>query len=218
MILVAILCLFAYVIWINLYKIFIINSISKKSIRQIHDEAKSGDIILCKQKHLSYIYNNFANFSHSAIIIVHPYTNKKYVVEIFRNKDKESNDIQVVPLYDKLRKYQGDLYHLRLKKTLDTEKVHQFIDKLTMYIKTNTFNHDVGKYVMTCIAQRLYMRWFMHENSNKLVCTEFVGIIMKDLGIVSESFDNKCLLPGDFRNITDDGIELYDNLSYIYPR
>jgi hypothetical protein len=87
-----------------------------------------------------------------------------------------------------------------------------------MYVKINTFNHDIEKYVMTCIAQRLYMRWFSHENNEKLVCTEFVGLIMKDLSIVSESFDNQCLLPGDFRNITDNGIELYDDLSYIYPR
>jgi|694.fasta_scaffold00834_51 hypothetical protein len=198
--------------------IFVINSVSRKSAQQVYHEAKSGDIILCKQKHLSYIYNNIANFSHSAIIIVHPDTNKKYVVEIFRNKDKDLNDIKIVSLRDKIREYSGDLFHLRLKKTVDTTIVQQFLDKLPLYVKKYTFNHDIEKYVMTCFAQRLYMRWFSHENNTKLVCTEFVGLIMKDLGVVSESFDNQCLLSGDFRFITDNGIKLYDDISYIYPR
>ena len=222
MILLFIAGIVAYVLWVNIYMIYIMMTVPKKSIKEINDEAKSGDIILFKQGYKSYFLKHVANFSHTGVIIVHPITREKYIVESFQmERDKvylhETDGVHIFPLYNKLMEYDGELFHLKLRNSVDDSIVMKFINNLPSIMKDISFNYDLENYIMTtCTTKRLCPHCFDYKKySNKLVCTEFTAFVLKKLGIISPDIDHYCLFPGDFRNIIENGIQIYEQLSYI---
>ena len=196
-------------------------TVPKKSIKEIHDEAKSGDIILFKQDYKSYILKHIANFSHSGVVIVHPITKEKYIVESFQmQRDRislhESDGVQIFPLYNKILEYDGELFHLKLRNSIDDSVVMKFINELPTIMKNIPFNYDLENYIMTtCTTRKICPHCFDYKKDNRLVCTEFTAFVLKKLGIINPAFYQYCLFPGDFRNIIENGMQIYGELAYI---
>lgn len=226
----AVIC--AYVIYINVYWIYITIMTPRKSIKDICNIAKTGDIILFKIHNIPEFYHHLITYTHVGIVIVHPITKEKYILESHQTMPKTklsmyetssymTDGIHVYSLYNRLNQrtdYEYRLFHLQLKDNfpIADEKLMKFVSNLPGYMKKVPYYYDYERYIWNnCTLNKLCHKCFGFEHKSELFCSEFIGFVLKLLGILSEDFEHRCLLPGDFRIIQNDGEELYENLTII---
>lgn len=221
MIILIILVIILYIIYINLLYIYLITTVKKKTIQDIYNSAKSGDIVIYKEAHIPIIYNHFIKFTHSGIIIVHPITKEKYVIESHQTyKSKKmsmyaTGGIYIYPLFDRLNDYNGDVFFAEIRNEVNKNDVIKFINNLPIYMKNIPFYYDYERYILLNCTINKFCFNCLGFNKNGLFCSEFVAFILKELNMAS-GLDHRCILPDDLINIKDDrGNRLFHDIILI---
>ena len=196
---------------------YLLFALQENSLEDIYRIAKTGDIIYFRWEHMSVEMNYITPFTHVGMVLVDPSDSKKYILETHSAKDLEylgiiTSGINIYPLRMRLATYKGKLYYSRLHThvNMDIIRFVEFMAKIVVYKDTIPFLEGYKAYYMRdCIISPTTKR-------TALYCSEFLGLCLKDLGILSKDFNHLCLLPHAFMHIVDDnGNKLYGRITQI---
>lgn len=184
------------------YSYFTIN------VNDMYDILETGDIIY-------FSFTNFLKpyFSHVGMAIV--YDNDTYILDL-----SETFNVDFHPLKMKMMTYLEifgtNIYisKLRNDKNPSLETIMKFIDRIPDYKNMYQYNKQVvNKVVFDCTRKKLLN---MNVNdtrygTNKLICSEFLTMCLRDLGVIPSDIDIYCKTPEDFLMLKDKHNKLYVN-------
>lgn len=192
------------------------------SLDEIYELADTGDIIYYRWKHIWFGQDLITPFTHTGLVITHPMTKEKFVVETHLAGDTKnigvySGGINVYPLKLRLSTYNGTTFLTKLKVKPNDDDVLLFLKNLSEYKDRIPFYEKYVQYfVRNCLTKRLFNHTGNIEDKEGMFCSEFVGFSLKELKIIPESVEHGCLTPGDFRYIKNESGEyLYKDLIRI---
>jgi hypothetical protein len=195
---------------INIRKNYYIN-LNKIHINEICNLAETGDIIYFRWTDVDIMHEIVSPFTHIGLVIINPYTKHKYIIETHLKGDGKElgvldGGIQQYNLNDRLQTYEGHTYLSKLKNVYkpNLDQVLKLISNFKAFKKDIPFYGDYSNYFkMNCIKYKLCNDCFTIEEKAGLFCSEFVGFCLKELQIVNNDFNYKCMTPGDFMYISD---------------
>lgn len=210
----------------------------KLNIDSICQTCQTGDIILFRWYYIDIGFRLFTKYCHVGII----FRNKQgdtYLLETHPDETQESNEIlnnvnktngklssklpnknnikrgvNIYPLKTRLEEYDGYCYFLQLDKRIRDHTNNSVLNKkkLKLY-KTIPFD-DNFRY--TFLQSWFYNKlgWEMPSKS-KLYCSEFIGLVLKDIGVLEPHFNIHILSPSSFESLKRNNITLYTNIHQI---
>lgn len=189
----------------NDYKIY-----KKILYSNIKNDIKTGDLLFFDHNLLSIYERTFGHrqFSHIGIVvkingILYSYDINPKIVKynIFNNMD----NISLVPLYERISNYCGDVFLVSLKNKLDAAIENDFISKIN-----KTQYKYLSKYKI--IFSFLFNSRFIYKNEK--ICSEFIAEILDELKITNNiQKSKKEELTSNIINLSN--INLYYNPIHI---
>lgn len=204
-------------ILVLVFTIYLLYFLHSYSIDSICRTAKTGDIVYFRWEKMPIEMNYVTPFTHVGMVLVDPKDDKRYILETHSARDLQylginTSGINIYPLRMRIETYQGRIYYSRLKSALHLDVIRfvDFMAKVAVYKMTIPFYEEYkAYYLQNCIVNNMH-------NKVGLYCSEFVGLCLKDLGVLQKDFRHECLLPHDFLTIVDQSGEyLYDDLVSI---
>lgn len=184
---------------IKIYNYYLINNgylynYNLINIKYINKYIKTGDIILFRYNKIDFIHDIVSPFSHIGIVII--INDKSYILETHEKGNTlymgfNNEGVNLYNLYDRLYKYNGITYLLKLKKTLSTENINYLINNIPKYLKIPYINNYKKYYFNNCI--NLFNN---EQNNNGMICSEFISYVLQDIFNYKKNY--KCVSPVDF--------------------
>ena len=194
----------------------------KKNLKNIIDEAKTGDLIFFRYDSgidYYFIKKTFTNFDHVGIVIEKD--NKKYILENLKYdiiKDgKEVKDVILNDLEERLvihyNNYEEDnTYICKLNKNINVKDNELFLKQLPKYMEEKKF---LSKYVELMFFYWLILHHFnitMKYDKNELNCAEFVCFCLEEMKVLPINYNWHHYSTTDILHIKDENGEyLYSN-------
>ncbi|WP_028403433.1 YiiX/YebB-like N1pC/P60 family cysteine hydrolase [Ectobacillus panaciterrae] len=161
------------------------NNLKKMSYQNARMNINTGDILLCSGNHLiSELIKQFSNsiFSHVGFIFI---WNERILVM----ESVEDDGVRIVPLshylynYENSQKpYDGTLYigrHQALDAPeFDHESINKMLGKAADLLNLNYDKDEIAK-----ILSRIVLGVTKHVDNNEYICSEFVDVCFKQIGI-----------------------------------
>lgn len=192
------------IIYIIIIIIIIFNFYNINNIKliDINKYIKTGDIILFKYNKIDFIHKIISPFTHIGIIIL--YNNKSYILETHTKGDTKymgfnNEGVNIYNLYDRLHKYNGTTYLLKLKNPLSNISINKLINNIPKYFKIPYITNYKQYYFNNCIMNQ-------SKIYNGMICSEFIYYILQDIIYNNNNLNYKCIKPNDFLDN-----DLYDN-------
>ena len=201
----------------------IVYNTTKLNLDDAYDLAETGDIIYFRWKDVEFQHELISPFTHIGVVVSNQRSGEKYIIETHLAGDTSNmgvftGGIHVYPFKLRLEKYEG---HTFLSQLNDNDRplmnVPEFLGKVKQYKTTIPFHDDYnGYFKRNCLKNRICKNCFDIEEKKGMFCSEFTAFCLKELGIVEQDFNHKCMVPGDFRYIENsDGRNIYKNLIKI---
>ena len=196
---------------INYFKI-INNHNLNINLNQIDKYIKTGDIILFRYKNIDFIHEIISPFTHIGIIIIN--NNKSYILETHIKGDTlymgyNNEGVNIYNLYDRLNKYDGNTYLLKLINPLSNKQINNLINNIPKYFKI-PYIHNYKKYYFDKCINILCNQIENNKYNNGMICSEFISYVLQDINDdLLKKINYKCVRPVDFLYN-----ELYNNKFY----
>ena len=181
---------------IKIINFYIIN-INKKyiNINNIDKYIKTGDIILFRHNKIDFIHEIISPFTHVGIIII--INNKSYILETHEKGSTvymgfNNDGVNIYNLYDRLNKYNGITYLLKLIKPLSNNNINYLINNIPKYLKIPYINNYKNYYFYNCLLS------FNNNNKKGMICSEFIYYLLQDIFNNNINNNYKCTSPVDF--------------------
>jgi hypothetical protein len=193
-----------------------LNNFNSLSIQELYDNCKTGDLLYFRWKHISLLYTPFTLFTHIGIIV--EINNEKFVLEIHEKGDAIklgvlTGGVHLHKLVDRIKYYNGSIYHSSLKKNIDKEKLDLFIKNIDNYKNINFNSNYIFFIVKNCFLQKFFNQCVIHNNQ-KMFCSEFILFCLYELALIDKYCN--CYYPSDFTNIKSyDNEYLFDEIKKI---
>jgi hypothetical protein len=192
-----------YLIIIKIYYFNIIfNNKLYIKLNQIDNYIKTGDIILFRYNKINFIHELVSPFTHIGIIIL--YNNKSYILESHIKGDTlylgyNNEGVNIYNLYDRLNKYEGTTFLLKLNQPLSNKSINNLINNISKYKNIPYINNYKKYYFNKCI--NIFYNNQLQINDG-MICSELISYILQDIND-NNILNYKCIKPVDF---------LYNNL------
>lgn len=191
-----------YIFYRHYYFLYLSDNII--NIDELIDTCNTGDILLFRYKSLDPLHNIISLFSHIGMIYVDR-NNKKKIIETHNSGDTkylnlDNEGVQIYDIKDRIKGYEGNVYLAKnLSQNINNNIIH---NKLEMY-KNIPFNTNYrNDFINQCLLFSKY------DTSPKLQCSQFIGLLLKDLNVLPEDFNLTCLTPEYFLSLKDKNNEL----------
>lgn len=198
---------------------FLVHVTQLKPLDEIYDIAETGDLVYFRWKEVVFSHEIISPFTHIGLIVIHPETKEKLIVETHLAGDTShigiyKGGINIYPLKLRLSTYEGHAFLTKLKsKPLERDSV-KFWNNLKTFKSEIPFHDEYAEYfTKNCLKKRLCKNCFDIDKKEGMFCSEFIGFALKQLNMVPQTFNHECLAPGDFRYIKNDkGEYLYGDI------
>ena len=222
-----------YVI-ISLILLFIIHKLIHKSIllndlinlntNDVYELSETGDLIYFRWNEVALGNEMISPFTHIGMII--EINNKKYIIETHakgdtKNMGVDTGGVHIYPLKMRLNYYEGNTFLVKIKNEYKPtyDNIKYFIEDIND-LKAIPFKENYKDFFYKkCIKRRVCDNCFGNEDiTDTLMCSEFVGICLKKLKIVDDTFEYMCLAPYDFQFIKKNNSYIYENIIFKVRR
>lgn len=154
-----------------------------------------GDLILFRWNKVGILHEIISSFTHVGIVI------NNHILETHLKGDTESyrGGVHLYDLKDRIKNYRGSNYVLKIKTPLTNIQTKYILNNLEEYKKIPFYDKYENHFKEVCIPKMICKNCFK-ENTEKpgMFCSEFVGFILKELGILHKDFNIQCLTPQSF--------------------
>ncbi len=190
------------------------------STDDIYTLAKTGDILLFRWNKVDLVHNFISFFTHVGIVV--EIDDKKYILETHlkgdtRHMGNPNGGVHLYDFKDRVNMYNGHNFLLPLK-TKFKSRVHNKIikDNISRYLKLPFFENYKKYYINQCLPRKFCKTCFSQPSpdTNYIYCSQFVGMILKDLDLINKNTDINCISPYDFIFIKNKKEEIYQDIIY----
>jgi len=182
---------------------------NKLSLNDYLKIAKSGDIILFSRYWKNNIMKNIQNTTNQVCIGI-PYTHVGIVHKNFDNElmicDISSYDkYQKVttgegacnPISSRIRNYHGEVSVRLLRVPLNYEQETQLYTKIKK-MEGIQFVNELRYHIFTNCFLRKVIPFWPESKAGGMYCSEYLGNVLRSIGILSEQINPKCVYPIHF--------------------
>lgn len=230
MIIYALLIILLYVFYILYIKRTAITNITSIKLKNgekddINDiEAETGDLILFRWHTVDVLHELFSSFTHVGMII--EINSKKYILETHLKGDTihmgyKSGGVHIYDLEERINMYEGDNYILKINRDLINKSNEKILyDNLQDYLLIPFQDEYRDHYTNVCIPN-MFCDGCVKSTKKGMFCSEFIGFLLRELGILNEKVNTNCLTPSSFIDMkiidtkNDRKIPIYDNIYKI---
>lgn len=158
-----------------------------------------GDLILFRWNSVGILHEMLSSFTHVGIVI------NGEILETHLKGDTESvrGGVHLYNLKDRISKYKGSNYILKAKTPLTKTQTKFILDNLEEYKKIPFHDEYEKHFKNVCIPKMICKKCFKTHEKKSMFCSEFVGFILKELGILPVDYNLECLTPQSFLNLKD---------------
>jgi len=173
--------------------------------------SKTGDIVYFRWTFIDVALRLFTKFSHAGVVYKDPSTQKLYILELHPEGDGLHEDSESgVHLYDleeRVKEYKGTCYYSQLLHTTDRGDIIK--TKLQDYCNIDFDENFRYNYVKAYLNHKLGKQM---EPKNSMYCSEFIGHVLKDIGVLNKSVNTSILSPSSFETL-----DIYNEIQKISP-
>lgn len=187
--------------------------------RKLHTEfasLRTGDIILFRNKRASLAHDLVSPFTHIGMVVVHG--DKKLTLETHAPGDTKALGVDRggVNMYDlnrRLETYQGMMYVLKARPGLINRGAQAILKRnIAKYMTIPYDDGAIAHIGMYCLPKRVCNVCFKAQERTRMFCSEFLGLVLQDMGILPPHLEIGCLTPTSFVNLTQNGTRLFPTL------
>lgn len=187
---------------------------------EIYTLAKTGDLLLFRWHSVDLFHNIISFFTHVGIVV--EIDNRKYILETHLKGDTKhmGNSNGGAHLYDfkdRINMYNGHNFLLPLEEKF-RKSFHAEIIKnnLNKYLKLPFFDNYKKYYIQQCLPRKLCKTCFSKPppDTTQTYCSQFVGMILKDLAILDKNTDVNCISPYDLIFIKNKKEKVFQDVIY----
>ena len=187
------------------------------TLQNVYYNVSPGDIILFRWNTVNPLHEIISSFTHVGIII--ELNGRKYILETHLKGDtnhmgfNDKDGVNIYDIYSRIKMYKGDNFILKMNpKYYNKININNIEDYLQIPFKNEYKEHFAGycapkKICSSCVPDI--------NNNNSMFCSQFVGHILQQYGILNDTFDINCLTPHDFLNIKNNNEHIYEKLYKI---
>jgi len=175
--------------------------------------ARTGDLVLFRWRDVSAAHDAFTSFTHAGM--VYERDGGKHILETHEAGDTkhmgyESGGVHVYPMRDRVAMYNGSVCFLRLHPSLYNATLSDLVASQLPKYAGIPFNSSFRSYY----AWHCLLGAPASAPPGKF-CSQFVGLVLQDLGIFPTTADVQCLAPDSFLCLHVSGKPLYTELYRI---
>lgn len=184
---------------IKVYKIK--NKAQEVRLDQVYNESKTGDIIYFRWHTVDAQHDLVSKFTHVGLIVEKD--NEKFILETHKKGDTvhmgvESGGVHMYPMKKRIEMYEGLNFFAKNKRSPTLP------NKLEEYMKIPFYDDYTGHFTRTCLIKSLCEKCIDDDRKKKgMFCSEFVGYLLKEMGMLEQTRDLYCLSPESFETLKD---------------
>ena len=190
---------FIFILLLNkTYNIYKIKKLNVINLDELYNNCKTGDLLYFRWNNVKLQNDIFSMFTHIGMIL--EINNDKFIIETHLEGDAKelgvtTGGVHLHKLSDRIKYYDGTIYHSPLKQDIDKDKLILFIKNIDKY-KNIQFTNDYINYITkNCLIQKFFNNC-IENNNKKMFCSEFTLFCFYELGLIEKNC--KCFYPSDF--------------------
>lgn len=184
-------------------------------LKTVYTSLRTGDLVLFRYNEASLAHDLVSPFTHVGMVV--DFDGKKCIIESHNRGDAKAlgvldGGVHVYDLKDRVRTYEGCTFVLRMRHGLHVDpgaekymksKIPEEYAAIPYY---ESYASHIGMY---CLPKALCDTCFDKPVRRGMFCSEFVGLLLGDLGVLPPGRDVDCLTPTSFVNIRVGGVRVY---------
>jgi len=209
------LCILSIIFLKNYFMKNQINALQTYNLQKAYNFAEQGDLILFQWYKINPLQESVSPFTHVGIVI--DINKKKYILETHLKGDTKHmgyKDAEGVNIYDfkkRIKMYKGKNYLLKKNPMYKMD----IMQKLTEYINIPFYKEYKQHFVGYCIPKKICNSCLSDKIMNSMFCSQFIGYILQEQGVLDKSTNIDCLTPMDFLSLTNSHGRIYTKLIKI---
>jgi hypothetical protein len=184
----------------------------------IYSTLNTGDLIYFKYTNAEWYYELVTPFTHIGMVV--KINNELYILESHVRGATEiigmdTEGVNLYPLKLRIQTYKGHVFASKLNSEFmpDNKRIEYFMSRIDYY-KSIPFKNDSKQFfIKNCITNK----YSASNPTGSLMCSEFIGLCLKDLGILDPTFNYICVLPGDFQYLKKNNKRIFEKYVKILP-
>lgn len=192
-----------------------INALPFYTLEDAYNNAQQGDLVLFKWHKINPFQETVSPFTHVGMVLI--VNDQKYILETHLKGDtshmgyKDREGVNIYEFKERIKMYKGENYLLKKSSFYNIN----IKDKLSDYINIPFYNDYKDHFIGYCIPKKLCNSCFENKIMNSMFCSQFIGYVLQDQGLIDPSINIDCLTPVDFLYMKNDHGPLYTNLYKI---
>ena len=187
---------------------------------EIYELAKTGDILLFRWNTVDLVHNFISFFTHVGIVV--EIEDQKYILETHLKGDTKHmgnlhGGVHLYDFKDRINMYNGHNFLLPLKERFRNPNHSQIIkDNLDKYFNLPFFDNYKKYYMHQCLPRKICKTCFSNSSPDTkyIYCSQFAGMVLKDLGLISKDMNINCISPYDFIFMKNKDENIFQDVIY----
>lgn len=163
--------------------------------------ARTGDVVLFRWDGTGIVHDLVSTYSHVGLVIVRdgePWILETHKVGDARDLGYGGDGVRAYPLAERVQTYPGAAWILRLHPSLSVSS--KDLERAFASLESTPYDYHSTKRMASCFVDTVLGVGGSHA-SHKMFCSEFVGELLRRLGVLSSEYDTACLTPESFAHM-----------------
>jgi hypothetical protein len=210
---------FIIILCFILYNYFSYNLWSERlptyTIDNTYESAKTGDLILFRWHSVDIFHEMISPFTHVGMVV--ELNHQKYILETHSPGDTlhmgyETGGVHLYPLKQRISMYKGSNFLLKLNKNYNISIDENMI---VQYYSIPFYDKYRQHYTEYCLPKKICNECISSKKLESMFCSQFIGFLLQETGILDKNVNIDCLIPNDFITIQNKNGKLYNELYKI---
>lgn len=183
-------------------KLVWLRELPTKNLAAVYGALRTGDVVLFVQPSPSVVFQAVSVFTHVGVVVDNGNAGKQ-VLETHmpgdtRHMGFDTSGVNMYDLRQRVATYDGTIFILRLRPEV---KARTSVI-LSKYAKIPYYDTYMMHHALHCLPQALFGTWGTRQSDpTRMHCAMLVGLVLRDLGVMSPSSTIECLTPESFAHM-----------------
>lgn len=185
-------------------KLVWLRELPSKDLAEVHGSLRTGDVVLFRQPSPSVVFQAASVFTHVGVVVD---SGTKQVLETHLPGDTKHmgfGTVGGVNMYDlrqRVATYQGTMFILRLRPDVRTS-AGVVLHSLPRYAQIPYYDKYILHHALQCLPRALLGTSSARQSDpGSMHCAMFVGLVLRDLGVLPAPTKIECLTPESFAHM-----------------
>lgn len=167
---------------------------------------QTGDVVLFRWDGTDAVHDLVSTFSHVGLVILRG--GEPWILETHRHGDGPvgsggGGGVRAYPLRTRVQTYPGAAWILKLNRSRWQVRPED-LDAALPELYEKPYDYDHKSRLASCFADAvLGLPGRHHKDRQEMFCSEFVGELLRRVGVLPQEYDTSCLTPESFAHMPD---------------